>query len=110
MSVPLTQALDPNFMDQVRRIALWVFAASILASLGASLLHERTAAVWLGAPALLLSAWAFFGHLVTLDDEFPGGWSNPDSQRSVLLTSLTWLAVEAVVFAAALWLVLAWPL
>lgn len=24
------------------------------------------------------AAWAFFGHLVTADDDAPGGWSNPD--------------------------------
>ena len=24
------------------------------------------------------SAWAFIGHLVTADDDAPGGWSNPD--------------------------------
>ena len=24
------------------------------------------------------SAWSFFGHLVTADDDAPGGWSNPD--------------------------------
>ncbi len=24
------------------------------------------------------SVWAFVGHLVTADDEAPGGWSNPD--------------------------------
>lgn len=24
------------------------------------------------------SAWAFLGHVVTLDDDLPGGWSNPD--------------------------------
>jgi hypothetical protein len=24
------------------------------------------------------SAWAFVGHLVTSDDDLPGGWSNPD--------------------------------
>lgn len=24
------------------------------------------------------SAWAFFGHLITSDDDAPGGWSNPD--------------------------------
>ena len=25
-----------------------------------------------------LSVWAVFGHLVTIDDDFPGDWSNPD--------------------------------
>ncbi len=24
------------------------------------------------------SVWAFVGHLVTADDDAPGGWSNPD--------------------------------
>jgi hypothetical protein len=24
------------------------------------------------------SAWAFVGHLVTADDDAPGGWSNPE--------------------------------
>jgi hypothetical protein len=24
------------------------------------------------------AAWAFIGHVVTADDDVPGGWSNPD--------------------------------
>lgn len=24
------------------------------------------------------AAWAFVGHVITLDDDGPGGWSNPD--------------------------------
>jgi hypothetical protein len=28
-----------------------------------------------------LSAWAFFGHLITADDDFPEGWSNPDGKQ-----------------------------
>lgn len=27
-----------------------------------------------------LSAWAFVGHIVTADDDVPGGWSNPDGK------------------------------
>jgi hypothetical protein len=27
-----------------------------------------------------LAAWAFVGHLVTADDDAPGGWSNPDGK------------------------------
>ena len=26
------------------------------------------------------SAWVFVGHLVTADDDLPGGWSNPDGK------------------------------
>jgi hypothetical protein len=24
------------------------------------------------------AVWAFVGHIVTIDDDLPGGWSNPD--------------------------------
>ena len=24
------------------------------------------------------ATWAFVGHLITIDDDIPGGWSNPD--------------------------------
>jgi hypothetical protein len=27
-----------------------------------------------------LSVWAFFGHLITADDDALGGWSNPDGK------------------------------
>ena len=30
-----------------------------------------------------LSAWAFVGHFVTVDDDLPGGWSNPDGKFPV---------------------------
>jgi hypothetical protein len=32
---------------------------------------------------IALSAWAFFGHLITADDDVPGGWSNPDGSLRV---------------------------
>ena len=43
------------------------------------------------------AAWAFFGHLITADDDAPGGWSNPDGS-----TSFPWveLALKAAVFLA----------
>ena len=43
-----------------------------------------------------LSAWAFFGHLVTADDDAKGGWSNPDGS-----VPFPWaeLIVKGVVFA-----------
>lgn len=27
------------------------------------------------------AAWAFVGHLITFDDDLPGGWSNPDGMQ-----------------------------
>lgn len=34
------------------------------------------------------AAWVFFGHLIALDDDEPGGFSNPDDSRPVLRGSL----------------------
>jgi hypothetical protein len=33
--------------------------------------------------AIGFSGWAFIGHLVTFDDDLPGGWSNPDGRQAV---------------------------
>src|SRR5262245_57431792 len=30
---------------------------------------------------IAFAAWAFFGHLVTADDDLRGGWSNPDGTQ-----------------------------
>lgn len=52
-------------------------------------------------------AWAFFGHLVTMDDEAPGGWSNPDGSLPfpwgrLILKALVLVAlcILAIVFPA----------
>lgn len=37
---------------------------------------------------LAFSGWVFFGHLVTADDDAPGGWSNPDGSASSPWVSL----------------------
>ena len=46
--------------------------------------------------ALGFSAWALFGHLVTIDDDLSGGWSNPDGVQT-----FPWLGLlgKAAVFA-----------
>ena len=41
-----------------------------------------------------LAAWAAVGHLVTLDDDQPGGWSNPESDGSLWRSSLRELAAR----------------
>ena len=43
------------------------------------------------------SAWAFFGHLVTIDDDMKSGWSNPDGSEP-----FSWLEllIKAAIFAA----------
>ena len=31
--------------------------------------------------ALVISGWMFFGRLITIDDELPGGFYNPDGKQ-----------------------------
>lgn len=47
--------------------------------------------------AIGFSGWLFLGHLVVIDEDFPGGWSNPDGVNPV---PWRWLAVKGVVFFA----------
>ena len=87
------------------KVVLAVYGASLCASLLATLLGAYPAARVCGAPALVMSAWAVFGHFITLDDDAPGGWSNPDDSSEVWRASLGELAVKAGAFALALLLV-----
>jgi hypothetical protein len=45
--------------------------------------------------AVAFAGWLFFGHLVTIDDDFPGGWSNPDGVHPVPWMAL---AIKGLLF------------
>jgi hypothetical protein len=80
-----------------------VLVVSVLGSVVARLLGRPQLVGPLGAPALILTGWAFFGHLITLDDEFPGGWSNPERSTKVSYHSLLELGVKLILFCATCW-------
>lgn len=78
----------------IRRIV--IFAALALASsIALSLLF--------GVPYVYtisgFAGWLFLGHLITLDDDFPGGWSNPEGAH---LFPWGELALKGAVFLALL--------
>lgn len=52
------------------------------------------------------SAWAFFGHLITSDDDMRGGWSNPDGTRPFPWVELL---IKAVIFVALCIVAVAFP-
>ncbi|WP_404366791.1 hypothetical protein [Marinobacter sp.] len=56
-----------------------------------------------------LSGWVAFGHLITLDDDMPGEWSNPEGIKTIWRTSLAILAVKFAVFIGLVVLVLSAP-
>jgi hypothetical protein len=62
--------MKPELAKRVAKLLAIVIATAVLLSL-----------VW-GVPYIFtiigFSAWAFVGHLITADDDAPGGWSNPD--------------------------------
>jgi hypothetical protein len=97
-------------MSTFHRIALGVLVASLAASVVASMLFSSRVALWCGMPALVMSAWAAIGHLVTIDDDAAGGWSNPDGSSQIWYQSLRDLAIKLVVALFVAWLVVGAPL
>ena len=87
------------------KLLLFLFAVSLCCSALASLFGAQFAARLLGAPAVVLSGWAALGHFVTLDDDAPGGWSNPDDSKEYWHTSVMELALKSGAFAVALFVV-----
>lgn len=56
-----------------------------------------------------MSALIAFGHLITLDDDMPGEWNNPEGDKKLWHSSLAVLSVKFLVFFAVLVAVLSYP-
>ena len=56
-----------------------------------------------------LSAWIAFGHLVTIDDDMPGEWSNPEGSKELWHGSLFVVSTKFVVFFVLLVVVMSFP-
>ena len=56
-----------------------------------------------------LAIWAFVGHLVTLDDDARGGWSNQDGSRRFWRDSLFELFVKLLILVALLTVAATFP-
>lgn len=56
-----------------------------------------------------LAGWVAVGHLITLDDDMPGEWSNPEGDIALWRSSLRVLAVKFAVFFALVVLSLSVP-
>ena len=89
----------------------WMLASVFIVSGGGAALAYldgvRVVGNWLVAPALVLSGWLALGHLITIDDDLPGEWSNPQGSRTHWNRSLWLLAAKLIVFAGLVWWVLA---
>jgi hypothetical protein len=77
---------------------LGIYVCSVVASILAFAIGARTVAGYLASPGLLLSGLALLGHLVTLDEDAAGGWSNPNNSRAIWRSSLVQLGVKLLAF------------
>jgi len=61
-----------------------------------------TLSFWLSVPfiysAIGIAGLVCVGHLVTIDDDYPRGWSNPEEKQNVWRGSLSALALKALAF------------
>lgn len=80
-------------------VILVVFFASYAGSISARFIGVPSdITLGIALPALVLSGWTAFGHLITLDDDYPGEWSNPEKSKTLWRRSLLQLAAEMGVF------------
>ena len=88
----LTAARWPAYSDHVRAAARKSYANGgqlvtltrvlLVVALAGSLIAHLIWGVSLGLAFLILFVgWPILGTLVTIDDDLPGGWSNPDGTR-----------------------------
>jgi len=84
----------------VLRIIFSIFIASFLAALASVFLGYEDQAKYVAAPALVFSGWAAIGHLLTLDDDAPGEWSNPEGSKPFWRKSMFELILKFLVFAS----------
>ncbi len=81
--------MESAAIERFALLAAGAVAAALLLSALFSMPYVFTAVGFTG--------WLFLGHLITIDDEFPGGWSNPDGRHPA-----SWgvLAIKGVAFLA----------
>ena len=89
---PASVKIEPMTASIISRVALLRAGALAIALL----LSSAFSAPYIFT-AIGFSGWLLLGHLVVLDEDFPGGWSNPDGTHPV---PWRWLVVKGVVFLA----------
>ena len=54
-------------------------------------------------PATFFLGCASMGHFITLDEELPGGWSNPEGSRKIWYLSVGELLLKLAAFSVLVW-------
>ena len=56
-----------------------------------------------------ISVLACIGHLITFDDDLPGGWSNPEGEKSIVHWSIIELCIKILFAIIVCWVVYTFP-
>jgi hypothetical protein len=83
-------------------VALGVLLASASCACLTRVFIGPLLAIWVAVPALFMLGVAVYGHLITFDDDFPGGWSNQDGSWKYFRHSLYELLGKAAFLAGLL--------
>ena len=75
-----------------RNIILWLLFIAIIV-LVLSILADIPYIISI----LGLSIWSLLGHLVTLDDDMPGGWGNPEGSKKIWTHSKKELFIKLLI-------------
>ena len=75
------------------------------ASFGIARLYSSSLAFKIGLASVVLTGWAFFGHLVTLDDDAPDGFSNSEGSSQLWHRSQLELLLKVGLFGLVCYLV-----
>jgi hypothetical protein len=81
--------IDASTLKRFGLFAVVAFATAVALSVLFSVPYVFTAIGFAG--------WLFIGHLITVDDDFPDGWSNPDGVHPIPWRAL---AIKGAVFLA----------
>ncbi|GAA0860352.1 hypothetical protein [Aliiglaciecola litoralis] len=88
-------------MRQVLIFSIWALILTLLISYFGE--------VSLAFSFACVTVFASVGHLISLDDDFKGGWGNPEGDRSIVLKSILELVAKIAFSVLTWWVVLSFP-
>jgi hypothetical protein len=90
---------------RVQSVVLYIVLALSVASFAVARLYSPSWALKIGVAPVIFAGSALLGHLMTLDDDARGGFSNPQSSSGIWRSSLLELTLKAGLFGLVCFLV-----
>jgi hypothetical protein len=90
---------------RVQSVVLSIVLALSIASFAIARLYSPSLAFKVGIAPVIFAGLALFGHLITLDDDARGGFSNSQSSSGIWRSSLLGLTLKAGLFGLVCFLV-----